>query len=102
MPDSSPVVASHPSAPPTDHAAAAVGRPPEVHEWLSIEDEHEQRTWVFDATFLRSNWSCIYGNGCKGVLDADATEMAQGCCSYGAHFWTSVTRRCGGTSSPTK
>ena len=24
--------------------------------------------------------------GCKGVLDADATEMEQGCCSYGAHF----------------
>jgi hypothetical protein len=86
VPDSSPVVASHPSEPHSDHAAAAVGRPPEVHEWLSIEDEHEQRTWVFDATFLRSNWSCIYGNGCKGVLDADATEMAQGCCSYGAHF----------------
>ena len=41
---------------------------------------------MFDATFLRSNWSCIYGAGCKGVLDADATEMEQGCCSYGAHF----------------
>ena len=29
---------------------------------------------------------CIYGAGCKGVLDGDATELAQGCCSYGAHF----------------
>lgn len=63
--------------------------PSDPREWLSIEDETERRTWVFDATFLRSNWSCIYGkagNGCKGVLDADATEMEQGCCSYGAHF----------------
>ena len=41
---------------------------------------------MFDATFLRSNWNCIYGAGCQGILDADAEHMAQGCCSYGAHF----------------
>jgi hypothetical protein len=58
----------------------------DVREWLSFSDPEEQRTWVFDLTFLRSNYRCIYGAGCKGVLDADATEMAQGCCSYGAHF----------------
>ncbi len=58
----------------------------DLHELISFEDPDEQRTWVFDATFLRSNWSCIFGSGCKGVLDADATEMVQGCCSYGAHF----------------
>jgi hypothetical protein len=58
----------------------------DVHEWISFDDVGHRRTWVADATFLRSNWSCIYGNGCKGVLDADAVEMAQGCCSYGAHF----------------
>jgi hypothetical protein len=58
----------------------------DVREWVSFSDPAEQRTWVFDATFLRSNYTCIYGAGCQGVLDADATEMAQGCCSYGAHF----------------
>ena len=58
----------------------------QVHEWLSFEDPDEQRTWVFDATYLRSNYQCIYGQGCQGVLDAPAEEMAQGCCSYGAHF----------------
>jgi hypothetical protein len=58
----------------------------DAREWVSFEDPAEQRTWVFDATFLRSNYTCIYGQGCQGVLDADATEMAQGCCSYGAHF----------------
>ena len=58
----------------------------DLHEWVSFEDDAEQRTWVFDATFLRSNWSCIFGVGCKGVLDDDATELMQGCCSYGAHF----------------
>jgi hypothetical protein len=60
--------------------------PEDVREWLSCSDPTEQRTWVFDATFLRSNYTCIYGAGCKGVLDADATDMEQGCCSYGAHF----------------
>jgi hypothetical protein len=60
--------------------------PSDSHEWVSFDDTTERRTWVFDATFLRSNWSCIFGEGCKGVLDADATEMGQGCCSYGAHF----------------
>jgi hypothetical protein len=58
----------------------------DLHEWVSFEDDHERRTWVFDATFLRSSWTCIFGAGCKGVLDADATDLVQGCCSYGAHF----------------
>lgn len=58
----------------------------QVHEWVSFEDPAEQRTWIFDATYLRSNHHCIYGEGCQGVLDAPAAEMAQGCCSYGAHF----------------
>ena len=46
----------------------------------------EDRTWVFDVTFLTSNWTCIYGNGCPGILDDPAPELEQGCCSYGAHF----------------
>src|SRR5262245_29356564 len=58
----------------------------EVREWVSFEDPEEERTWVFDATFLRSSYHCIFGAGCKGVLDADATELEQGCCNYGAHF----------------
>jgi hypothetical protein len=60
--------------------------PLDLHEWISFEDDKERRTWVFDATFLRSNWSCIYGAGCQGVLDDDATHLQQGCCSFGAHF----------------
>jgi hypothetical protein len=58
----------------------------ELHEWLSFSDPDKDQTWLVDATFLRSNWECIYGNGCKGVLDDDATQLQQGCCSYGAHF----------------
>src|SRR5262249_17922226 len=33
-----------------------------------------------------SNWSCIFGRGCLGVLTGPAPELVQGCCSYGAHF----------------
>ena len=46
----------------------------------------EERTWVFDVTFLTSNWTCIFGNGCQGVLTGPAPELVQGCCSYGAHL----------------
>jgi len=64
--------------------------PPEgydtAHEWVSFEDPEEERTWVFDVTFLASNWTCIFGRGCQGVLTGPAPELEQGCCSYGAHF----------------
>jgi hypothetical protein len=60
--------------------------PPDAHEWVSFADPNEQRTWRFDVTFLLSRWECIYGRGCQGVLTGPAPEMAQGCCSYGAHF----------------
>lgn len=62
-------------------------RPPEdLHEYVSFDDPDEDRTWVFDLTFLTSPWTCIFGRGCPGVLDGPAPELVQGCCSYGAHF----------------
>jgi hypothetical protein len=62
------------------------GSPAGAHEWVSFEDEEEERTWVIDVTFLLSGWHCIFGAGCQGVLTGPAPELAQGCCSYGAHF----------------
>lgn len=53
---------------------------------VAFEDPKEMRTWVFDATFLRSSWKCIFGEGCQGVLDVPAEHLNQGCCSFGAHF----------------
>ena len=58
----------------------------DLHEWVSFEDPEDARTWTFDLTFMTSNYSCIYGRGCKGVLTEDTTEWSQGCCSYGAHL----------------
>ena len=55
-------------------------------EWISFEDPGEDRTWVFDVTFLLSRWECVYGRGCQGVLTGPSPELEQGCCSYGAHF----------------
>jgi hypothetical protein len=60
--------------------------PSDAHEWVSFEDPTERRVWRFDVTFLLSNWRCIYGCGCQGVLTAPAPQLAQGCCSYGANF----------------
>jgi len=60
--------------------------PEDLHEWISFEDPEEDRTWVFDLTFLVSPWTCIFGQGCLGVLTGPAPELEQGCCSYGAHF----------------
>ena len=60
--------------------------PNDLHEWVSFDDHEEDRTWVFDVTFLTSSWNCIFGNGCQGVLTGTAEELVQGCCSYGAHF----------------
>ncbi len=67
-------------------ACGPVSGPDDVHEWISFEDPDEHRTWLFDATFLRSAYTCIYGCGCQGILDEPAPELAQGCCSFGAHF----------------
>jgi hypothetical protein len=58
----------------------------DLHEWVSFDDPEEERTWVFDVTFLTSKWTCIFGRGCPGVLTGPAPELEHGCCSYGAHF----------------
>ncbi len=60
--------------------------PDDAREWASFEDPEEDRTWIVDVGFLMSPWHCIFGAGCKGVLDAPAPRLEQGCCSYGAHF----------------
>ena len=43
-------------------------------------------TWRFDTSFLTSNWSCLWGRGCHGILPYSAAELGQGCCSIGAEL----------------
>jgi hypothetical protein len=42
--------------------------------------------WRIERDFLRSNWTCIWGRGCLGILSKPAPELNQGCCSIGAHL----------------
>ena len=63
------------------------------HEWVSFPDPEEERTWMFDVTFLESNWSCIFAQGCQGVLTGPAPELVHGCCTYGAHLTGGKDRR---------
>ena len=51
-----------------------------------IEIDHGDTVWRFEREFITSNWTCLFGNGCKGILQENATELNQGCCSLGAHF----------------
>ncbi len=60
-------------------------------DWLSFD--HEGETYLFDLTFLASNWQCIFGNGCKGIHEVDTTELGHGCCSHGAHFADTADRK---------
>lgn len=56
---------------------------PSRRQWISFE--HDGDTWMFDATFLASRYTCIYGAGCPGIEGGD-TGPEHGCCSHGAHF----------------
>ena len=49
------------------------------------DPKRKKHIWHVDVTFLASNYLCIFGQGCQGVLTEKSPEMAQGCCSYGAH-----------------
>ncbi|NOX31607.1 MAG: hypothetical protein GXP35_16405 [Actinobacteria bacterium] len=51
-----------------------------------IEIDRGETAWRFEREFLQSNWTCIFGQGCKGILAGEAVELNQGCCSLGAHF----------------
>ena len=55
---------------------------------MNPDDEIDDGTtvWRFDVAFLRSNWTCIWGRGCQGILERPAPELGEGCCSIGAHL----------------
>lgn len=59
--------------------------PSDGHRWVSVTDAGGD-LWLFDATFLLSNYRCIYGDGCQSIEpEPDHTETL-GCCVHGAHF----------------
>jgi hypothetical protein len=42
--------------------------------------------WRFDRSFLTSNWTCIWGKGCKGINATADETLGHGCCSLGAEL----------------
>lgn len=42
--------------------------------------------WRIERAFVESNWTCLWGRGCLGILDEPAEDLAQGCCSIGAEL----------------
>ncbi|MEM9033950.1 MAG: hypothetical protein AAGA99_20350 [Actinomycetota bacterium] len=66
-----------------DPDAPGADRP---REWLAVPDPEEERTWLFDVSFLTSAWTCIYGSGCPGIEDEPDVEGMIGCCSHGAYL----------------
>ncbi len=58
-----------------------------MDETTGIEEIVDGATvWRFDRAFLLSNWTCIWGRGCTGILPEPAEHLGQGCCSFGAEI----------------
>jgi len=72
-------------------SASSFPAEPSRREWVSFD--HDGDTYLFDASFLTSNWRCIFGDGCRGVHEVDTTELGHGCCSHGAHFADAADRK---------
>lgn len=55
-----------------------------ARHWVEFVDPANDAQIVrADLTWLTSGWSCIFGDGCRGI---DASRPAAGCCTLGAHF----------------
>lgn len=54
-------------------------------QWAEFDTPEGER-WRVDLGFLGSGWTCIWGDGCRGIgPEADPTHV-MGCCSLGAEF----------------
>jgi hypothetical protein len=68
----------------TDDAAELMEVADDAAQLVEVADGDVR--WRFEPGFLRSNWTCIWGRGCQGILDVPAPELHQGCCSVGAEM----------------
>ena len=55
-----------------------------AREWIEFPDPADPEHLVrADLTWLLSSWTCIYGQGCEGVIEGREDD---GCCSHGAFY----------------
>ncbi|MDX1620427.1 MAG: hypothetical protein R3320_05520 [Nitriliruptorales bacterium] len=55
-------------------------------EWVSIRDpDDDHLRYTFDVSFLLSDYTCIYGAGCRGIR-SDGVDEQIGCCLHGAYL----------------
>ncbi len=58
-----------------------LGFPRSFVEFANPDDDTER--FRCDLTWLTSNWTCIFGQGCPGIYQSSPDA---GCCTLGAHF----------------
>lgn len=51
-----------------------------------VEIDAGDTVWRFERRFITSNWTCIWGRGCQGILPEPAAHLGHGCCSLGAEL----------------
>ncbi len=57
-------------------------------DWLEFDDpKNELLGWKIHLPFIYSNWGCIFGNGCPGIVSSLNNEIHpdRGCCTHGAY-----------------
>ncbi|MFV0525396.1 MAG: hypothetical protein ACK5RL_12970 [Acidimicrobiales bacterium] len=64
---------------------------PAPHQWLQVDEGGA--TWLFDLVFLRSNYRCVYGQGCPSIEPEPDPTGTLGCCTHGAHLVDGDDRR---------
>jgi hypothetical protein len=53
-------------------------------QWVEFVDpDDDGQLFRCDLTWLLSRWTCIFGNGCKGIV---AGRENDGCCTHGAFY----------------
>ena len=59
-------------------------KPGFARDWFEFTDPNDElEIYKCDLTWLTSYWTCIYGDGCKGVF---ADRPNDGCCTEGAMY----------------
>jgi hypothetical protein len=75
-----------PGAPPGIYGRAVHEPADDADAGPDVEIVDGSTTWRFETSFLRSNWTCIWGRGCLGIEARPDAAGGLGCCSVGAEL----------------